>query len=419
MKFGKKTTAIIGLAAGVTLLASSAFADAIMGSGYTSLKEAAKTTMAKVSKELDSFTANAALTVKVDGETFAELSTEQKMDVVNRRVEGMSQGKDATGYQEGYQYHDDTKNIYKSGDDETYYVHEMSGMTATGEFISNPFEEEMAVDAEKIMDAFVGNLQDLVQVEEADGKRMYMGNLSETQVPPLANAVMSFCVKYGMMDDHTTQSLGIPQLVSDISVKNAAGKAIENEDGIIENVVGSGALVGKDENGVEHTFTAEFTITMTDINATTVNEPDLSGKKVEYNKATTSNGAIDGKYVGTYTSNVVEREGDAFVKVGQRVLTIESADGHTISGSFAESYADGKAPASGAQSFTFTGEPVEDGYGMVISYTNADGSSAQGILRPDGNNNVDLYLQLDIEFMPGGGYSSNGDMSAGFTRVFE
>jgi hypothetical protein len=43
------------------------------------------------------------------------------------------------------------------------------------------------------LDAFVAILQDVIQVEESDGKKMYFGILSDTQVPPLINAYYFIC----------------------------------------------------------------------------------------------------------------------------------------------------------------------------------------------------------------------------------
>ncbi len=67
--------------------------------------------------------------------------------------------------------------------------------------IENPFEEEQVKDAEKVLDALVGNLQDAIQVEEYSGKKMYVGNLSETQIPSAVNAISSFIFKYNILDE--------------------------------------------------------------------------------------------------------------------------------------------------------------------------------------------------------------------------
>ena len=109
----------------------------------------------------------------------------------------------------------------------------------------------------------MGNLKDIVQVAEADGKKMYTANLTESQVPATVNALSSFALKYSLMDGRNEQ--GIPNLASDIYVKDAGAKVIENKNGLIESAVGSINFVGKDKNGTERSFSLEISIDITDV----------------------------------------------------------------------------------------------------------------------------------------------------------
>lgn len=417
MRIGKKAAAIIGLAAGVSILATSAFADTLLGSGYDSLKTAVKTTSKALSKDLNSFTADMSLTMKMDGASFGEVTATRKFDVQNNKSEATTKSWDRTRTNNDYYYADNSKTINKDSKDEIYYLYEYenedqaqanSVRLHSGWFGTDLSDDEKVADLEKIMDAMVGNLKDLVQVEETDGKRMYSGSLRETQVPPLINAVTSFAVKYGIMNERTMEQWGIPMLKSDISVSDVTGKAVANADGILESVVGSGSLVGKDKDGVLHTISGEVTLSLYDINSTVVNEPDLTGKQVERIERKNESGWSKA-YIGTYKSDMIARHNDAFVKTGERVVEITSVENDQIIGSYTERFADGYKPQEGVRSFTFTAVPDKGNYGYRFSYTDVDGTRKNGFLSRGGQNICDVRVSLDVEFAEDGGYSYSGN----------
>ncbi len=422
MKMGKKTVSILAVVAGVSILATSAFADVVLGSGYTSLKQAVKTTTAKVANEFDSITADMAIGVKLDGSQLYEATSRQKMDMQNERTEGNTTERWKDGQQEAsyYQYNDPERYVTQNSDDGVYYLYNREPVSDDSSdvdsFVNDPFDDEQVADLERIFDAFVGNLQDLVQSEEADGKMVYMGNLSESQVPPLVNAVVSFCVKYGMMDSYTFEELGIPALRNDISVTGVSGKAIASEDGVIESVIGTGSLVGRDANGVMHTFELECSLALTDINGTTIAEFDPTGKQVEEHAAYVS-GFTD-RYVGTYVSEIVDEE--AMKKLGDRTLTITAVDDTSITGTYTEVYKEGEAPETGARSFDFVATLEQGGHEAVFQYTEADGTEKTGIITYTGG--TDVYVAMDVEYDEENGSRSRtyqSGFSEDFRRVFE
>ena len=200
MRIGKKTTALLAFSIGAVVFATSAMADMAIGSGYNSLKNAAKETMAKLTKDVDNFQADVKMSMKLDGNEFENESAATKIDMAGKRQESqtVSLQDDGTTYS-SYNYSDAEMSVYKTDDMEKYNVYKREFEADSYTAMENPFEDEVAADVEKVVDAFVGNLKDIIQLEELDGKKMYVGNLTETQVPTLANALLSFAVKYSVM----------------------------------------------------------------------------------------------------------------------------------------------------------------------------------------------------------------------------
>ncbi|MDR0406152.1 MAG: hypothetical protein LBH54_05055, partial [Clostridiales bacterium] len=192
MKFSKKATALGAFVLGAAILTTAAFADVMIGSGYYGFKNSVKATMAALATETDNFTVTVAASVKVDGKEIAHHKTEGKYDMAGRKNTSTDVTFDSEKTYESYRYRDEERLIILNGGDYdttgVYHVYSRDDW----EVFENPFDDERAGDAEKIADAFVGNLQDTIQAEEIDGKKMYTGNLSDAQVPPLVNAISSF-----------------------------------------------------------------------------------------------------------------------------------------------------------------------------------------------------------------------------------
>ncbi len=90
MRFSKKTATICAFVlGGATILATSAFADTMLGSGYYSLKNSIKTTMTKLTSEVDNFSADATLSLKIDGKVFEESTSNAKFDIKNKAKESI------------------------------------------------------------------------------------------------------------------------------------------------------------------------------------------------------------------------------------------------------------------------------------------------------------------------------------------
>lgn len=419
MKMGKKTTALLAFSIGAMVFATSAMADVAIGSGYNNLKNAAKETMAKLTKDVDNFQADMKMNVKLDGTEFLNETATSKFDMKGKRSESQSTFLQPDGKtRKSYSYGDAQMNVYKSEESEKYQVYQYEE-DRDYTLINNPFEEEMAADAEKVVDAFVGSLKDVVQMEETDNKKMYIANLTETQIPTFVNALTSFVAKYSLVEDYRMEEMNLPKITNDLCVRNVSGKAIENEMGILEDILGTITLAGTDDNGADHELTAEFSVSISGINETDVVKPELTDENAEY--TTNSSGSTLGaKYVGVYKNDIVESDSSSFRKVGERVLEITQADENGFSGQYYEVYSDGYTPENTVAPFTFTSAPdVGKGFGdSCFVYTDASGNQAYGILDKNGASEQNLYLTLGVQFNEDGDGYSYSDQVMNFNREF-
>lgn len=418
MRFSKKTATICAFVLGATILATSAFADIMLGSGYYSLKNSIKTTMAKLTNEVDNFSIDATISLKVDGKVFAESTSNAKFDIKNKAKESIDKNFKKGELRENYWYSDENQSIYKNFDDGSYDVFEKRKYNnKTKKMIDNPFEEEQVKDAEKILDAFVGSLQDAIQVEESAGKKMYVGNLSETQIPSVVNAVSSFLFKYSILDEWNAKRLDVPHPKSNIYLTDASGKAIENEDGIIESGIFTASMSAQDSKGIEHIYSIDFSIDIKDVNSTVVKAPNLDGQKVTYSK---EGYEFDSKYIGKYKNDIVKDEGNSFEKVGERFIEITSVENGNIKGKYYEIYNEGYE-ADIIRSFDFYSSYDESIHFIIIHYTNDKGEKEKGIIHRTGSQNISVSFNATIE-EDNSGYSYSNDEDGfdnTFIRIFE
>lgn len=414
MKFSKKTATICAFALGATILATSAFADIMLGSGYYSLKNSIKTTMAKLTSEVDNFSVDATISLKVDGKVFVESISNAKYDIENKARESRDKNLKKGGVRESYWYSDENQSIHKNFDNGSYNVFEKrKSNNDSRKIIDNLFEEEQVKDAERILDAFVGSLQDVIQVEESGGKKMYMGNLSETQIPSVVNAISSFIFKYSILDERNAKNLDVPYPKSNIYLTDASGKAIENEDGIIESGIFTASIFAQDSKGIEHIYSLDFSIEIKDVNSTVVKAPNLDGEKVTYRK---EGYEFDSKYIGKYKSDIVKEEGNFFEKVGERFIEITSIEDGNVKGKYYEIYNEGYK-ADTVRNFDFHSNYDESIHYTIIHYTNDKGESKKGIIHQTGIQNINVSFNVIID-EENGGYYSNSNNEDGFDNTF-
>lgn len=418
MRFSKKTATICAFFLGVTILTGAALADTMLGSGFHSLKNSLKTTMTKLTSDVDNFNVNMIITAKVDGEIFTELISDTKFDIAGQAQEINETILKKGEKREIYSYSDEDKSIYRNFDDGSYNVYEKRKYNnGNAKLIENPLEEEQVKDLEKILDAFVGSLEDVIQVEESNGKKMYTGNLSESQMPPLVNAITSFAFKYSILDEWNAKNMDVPYPKSNIYLINASGKAIENEEGIMESGIFTASISAQDDKGVEHIYSLDFSIDIKDINNTIVQAPNLDGQKVTYTK---EGYEFDSKYIGKYKNDIVKKGDNSFVKVGERFVEINSVENGNVKGKYYEVYYEGHE-ADNARSFDFYSNYNESIHFTKIHYTNDKGENKTGIIHRTDTQNIRVSFNVTID-EDGSGYSYSNDNDGfenTFVRIFE
>ncbi len=421
MRFGKKSMTAVAFTVGACVFLSTAFADAMLGSGYDQLKGTAKLTAAQMEKGLNNYTVEALISLKDNGQSLFQVSNFSKIDTEKQATENTSTTQYSNGEaRSNFSYLDKKYSVYKNETDNKYYVSEMPENIERGNSFSNPFNEKGAPEVEKIVDAVVGNLKDYVQAEERpEGGKSYSGSLSEAQVPAVVNAVASFGIKQMINEQgRMGRNSNMPDIESDIYVKKVTGTALENKAGLLESLTGDVILTGKDKNGAQHDLSLSVIFKLSNIGSTKVAMPDLTGANVE---RVSQNSGFSSKYVGKYSNNVIKEKDGKFVKIGERTLEILSISEDKVTGKYYETAKPGfEAEFGAADSFQFEYNLKQNGNGMnFFKYTNAKGEQKNGQLHASGSGK--LYLELDIEILDSNSFRSQSpdNFDREFSRVFE
>jgi len=382
MKFKKKTVMLVSFTFGTLLLATTALADIASKSGYDEFKDALKVTAEQTSEKFDSFTLDFSMAVKDNGKTLMTSNETTKRDRIQGASESLSSGINLNGVKDSYQNYTDKKtSIRVSESDPTYYVTEFINERKDEPF-NNPFKEEEATDIEKIADALVGSLKDHVVVKDnPNGNKGLEGSLTEVQIPSLVNAVASFQFKQEF--NHIENQNNIPHLTKDVFFKEVKGTAQVNKDGVMESILGTAVLSGKDEQGTIHDISIEVLVTLTDINSTIVTKPDLTGKNVVTNIAKDYSGteiANPEKFVGKFKNDILIEKESKFVKVGERVIDITHMDNMSVAGRYYEEYKpEFTEYATTNREFKFDAQFVKDQRGNAnFEYVNESGGKMRG-----------------------------------------
>jgi len=411
MKFKKKTTMLVSFTLGTLLVATTALADIANKSGYDQLKDALKVTAEQSSDKFASYTMDFSMAVKDNGKTVMANNSVQKYDRSKSASEDISSGVSMNGTKNNSQtYSDKTTQIRVSKSDPTYYVTEFT-KERKEEAFSNPFKEDQADDVEKIVDAVVGSLKDHVVVtENPDGSKGLAGSLTEVQIPTIVNAVASLQLKQEFNNGNSDNNM--PRLTKDVFVKEVKGTAKVNKDGVMESILGTAVLSGKDDKGTIHNVTVEILAKLTDVNSTTVTKPDLTGKKVikDIARNETSGSEISNpeKFVGKFSNDILIEKDNKFVKVGERKIDITQFDNKTVAGRYYEVYKPGfEEYATTQRDFKFTAQKPEEKNRSDFEITTESGSKGNLYLdQYAGKINFNLNtpsmggLQFDSTFSP-------------------
>ena len=417
MKMKKKTAMLLSFALGTTLFVTTAFAEVTTRSGYDQLKDAVKFASKSFSKTLSSYTADVSYSFKDNGVVIATANQIAKVDVEKGAQENVSISSNVTDSNfKDYSYMDKTTYVFLNSQEDTYYVSENGSFSVD---FHDPFQEKGAADVEKIFDALVGNLKDYVVVTETtDGGKEITGTIKESQVPALINALASFTFKqrFSGTQYNMVQSQPFPMLTKDIFVKEATGKMSVDGNGLIQSVLATGILSGRDEKDVEHNLSLEVLVKILDVNNTVVSKPDLTGKKVVKSAFNPVESSFNGDaYLGKYKSDLIIKKDGKFIKVGERFVEIENITDTEVTGKYHEELKAGYEEYAILQKdFSFTGKVINKNGPHNMDFTISDGTNDIGqiyIFTQSSNINFNLFS-----------YTPSKDMSfvdSQFTRIFE
>lgn len=423
VKISKKLAIILSFTVGTLMFASTALAEVASKSGYDQLKDSLKYTADSLSSKLSNYTVDMSFVMK-DNNTVVSSNNELiKCDLSKGAREQTSKSTntlETNGTRESYYYTDKNSSISHNNDEDFYHVIELKN-SKDKKIFENPFEEKRAGDIEKISDALVGNLKDSVVVtQNADGSKKLSGSLTEAQIPALVNAVVSFQFKnqFGIYnsDEANSNKTKISKITKDIFVKEIKGTMDVNKDGLVQNVLFTGTLSGKDEQGTEHTLTFEVLGKVTNINSTTVNKPDLSGKKVDKQVQEDDNKLSNPtSYIGKYKTDIAIEKDNKFVKIGERIVTIAHIDDNSVAGNYHEEYTKGyESYGSSNNDFNFDGKFNKQSHlDASFNYTNSSSKTGKGHIFIDSHSSC---INFNID-----GENSNENMlfDSNFSRVFD
>lgn len=364
LRIRKRPAMFVSIAVGLIIFTTTAMAEIASKSGYDQLKDSLKFTAESCSSKLSSFTGEMSFVLKDNGKVIVSQDSVIKYDVSKNAMENTSTSVEGTNAkEEGYYYSDKNSYITHSNSQDIYYLTE-STEERKGQLVTNPFKEQGAGDMEKIADALIGNLKDSVVVtENADGSKDISGSISEAQIPAVVNAVVSFGFKRqfastSVNTNAPSSEQAMAKITKDIFVKEIKGKIVVGKDGLIQSILGTGTLSGKDEQGNVHNLTFELLGKLVNVNSTVVSKPDLTGKKVEksvqkdYNKLTNP-----GEYSGKYKNDIIIEKDGKFQKIGEKIVDITQIDDKTVSGTYHEEFKAGYEDyAANKSDFSFNGK---------------------------------------------------------------
>ena len=444
IKLEKKSLTVISVVLGVALLATSVYADVVNRSAYEQFKDVVKSTSAQMSGQVRNYTLQTTFSLKDNDTLLIRTNSVQKVDGQrSETIETTDTGKGA--YQSSYSYNDERQNIWYDRYADTYYVTEYNRSEYDADYIYDygsydPLAQDYVSDVERIVDAFIGNLKNHVTADlKDDGSRIFTGSLSDTEIPALVNAVASFVTKQYLLSSgvyfsqpaeiivdaeladeaiatrydsiYDDTRIPIPSLDGDVYIKSMNGRAAATPDDLITDVSVRVVLSGRDPDGNLHDLTFDISMTLTAVKTTSVTQPDLTGKNVQFHSAYDdfSSERISEKYKGTYRNDIIIEKDHSFVKIGERTLVIESVSDQAVVGSYSETYnedQEGREPLS----FEFTADN-SDPYSLSFTYAGRNGQIMNGYLHFDP---VSASIQFYDESERG-----NGWFNPTFTRVFD
>jgi hypothetical protein len=286
-KMNKKAIAMASsLAIGGSLLFGAVLANASQLSGYETYKNAIKDT-----KKLQNETIDLNASISDNGSSLVNVSSNVKLNQSSNAMSNISTIKSGDTTQTLSNYEQDGKHITKSSANDQYLVREdrHKNTSAMNESQNPVVEKSMEV----IVDTLAGNMQgDVTTSDSTDGTKTVAINIGENDVTPLVDALTSLAFTAenhkGAYPSDTNDKGNIkdlkdviPQLQSDIKVVSVNSTGNINKDDILTNQSAEIVISGKDAQGTQHDLKFNIELKLSNINNTTPDKIDLTGKQVK------------------------------------------------------------------------------------------------------------------------------------------
>jgi len=261
------------------MLLGTTYANAKQLSGYDSYKAAIKDT-----KNLKNETANLKVSVYDNGSDIMDMTTNAKINLASDAMSHETSLKSSTETETFNIYRQNGKNISKSSSSPVYNVRDVKARNNNK--AQNP---EIEKSVETIVDTLTGNMKNNVSVTDNNGSGKKVSiNLSENDVTPLVDAVTSIAFignsdkpVYKEKAGEINLSNVIPKLQSNVKVKSAVVTGDINNNDILNNQTAKIVITGTDAQGKTHEITINMNFDIANINSTTPDTVDLTGKQVK------------------------------------------------------------------------------------------------------------------------------------------
>ncbi|WP_088228837.1 hypothetical protein [Desulfosporosinus sp. FKB] len=282
----KKTIAMAAsLAIGGSLLFGAVLTNASQLSGYETYKNAVKDT-----KNLQNETIDLKASLTDNGESLLNVTSNLKLNESSNAMSKVTAITSGNTTQTESSYEQDGKRITKNSNSDQYFERDDSHFnSSTMKESQNPVVEQSM---EVVVDTLAGSMQSNVNTTaNPDGTKTVAINLGENDVTPLVNALTSLAFttenhrgsyhnESNNANDTKNLKNVIPQLQSNIKVVSVTSTGSINKDDIITNQTATIVVSGTDAQGTQHELTFNLNLNLSNINNTTPDKIDLTGKQV-------------------------------------------------------------------------------------------------------------------------------------------
>ena len=274
----KPVLIVLSLVLGATLLCTTAFANISSSSGYEAYKAAVLNL-----PQANSLTAQAAVSVTDNGNVVLNADGTMKMDRTNNTMSSISTIKEGDKTLSNELYRQNGQTIMKDSNSDAYNVMTKGTRDSEKTFEKQPATEEVPAEVQNIVDLLAANFDSNISLENnSDGSKVVTLQLADGQITPLENAVASLIVKNVNHENGRSNAVmtNLPQLVDEISLTSVDVKAEIDANGQLTGQTAVIKVTGKDASGQVHEIVVNVDVNLSDINSTTPDTIDLTGKQV-------------------------------------------------------------------------------------------------------------------------------------------